>query len=78
MNIEPVSSRKLEIRPLSSAVKNVSGIHVNVCRDVENLKFHTKGVNESASALVFNNETEAMSLKICQLGIFEIGENSTK
>lgn len=38
MNIAPVSSRKLEMRPLNKAVKNVSGIHVNVCRDVENLK----------------------------------------
>lgn len=39
MNIAPVSSRRLEIRPLNNAVKNVSGTHVNVCRDVENLKF---------------------------------------
>lgn len=39
INIAPVSSRKLDIRPLNKAVKNVSGIHVNVWRDVENLKF---------------------------------------
>lgn len=38
MKIAPLSSLKLEIRPLSNAVKNVSGIQVNVCRDVENLE----------------------------------------
>jgi len=38
MNIAPVSSRRLEIRPLKRAVKKESGTHVNVCRDVENLK----------------------------------------
>ena len=31
MKIAPFSSRKLEIRPLSSAVKKVSGIRVRVC-----------------------------------------------
>lgn len=34
----PLSSLKLDMRPLNSAVKNVSGMHVNVWRDVENLK----------------------------------------
>lgn len=34
----PLSSRKLEMRPLSNAVKNVSGMQVSVCRDVENLE----------------------------------------
>lgn len=38
MNIAPLSSLKLDILPLSNAVKNVSGIQVRVCRDVENLK----------------------------------------
>jgi hypothetical protein len=38
MNIAPVSSRKLEIRPLNKAVKKESGTQVNVCREVENLK----------------------------------------
>lgn len=37
MKIAPLSSRKLDMRPLSKAVKNVSGIQVRVCRDVENL-----------------------------------------
>lgn len=34
----PVSSRRLDIRPLNRAVKKESGTQVNVCRDVENLK----------------------------------------
>lgn len=38
IKIAPLSSLKLEIRPLSNAVKNVSGIQVKVCRDVENLQ----------------------------------------
>lgn len=38
MNIAPFSSRNEEIRPLNRAVKNVSGIHVSVWRDVENLE----------------------------------------
>lgn len=38
MNIAPVSSRKLDILPLNRAVKNESGIHVKVWREVENLK----------------------------------------
>lgn len=37
MNIAPLSSRRLEIRPLSKLVKNVSFIRVNVCFEVENL-----------------------------------------
>lgn len=40
MNIAPVSSLKLEIRPLNKAVKKESGTQVNVCRDVENLKYN--------------------------------------
>lgn len=44
MNIAPVSSFKLDIRPLSKAVKNVSGIHVSVCRDVENLLNRMNGI----------------------------------
>lgn len=49
MNIAPLSSRKLDIRPLSRAVKNVSGTHVNVCREVENLDGigSEKGSNEA-------------------------------
>lgn len=38
IKIAPVSSRKLDILPLSKAVKNESGIHVSVWREVENLK----------------------------------------
>lgn len=38
MKMAPLSSRKLEMRPLSNAVKNVSGMQVSVCRDVENLE----------------------------------------
>lgn len=38
IKIAPFSSRKLEMRPLKRAVKNVSGITVKVCRDVEKLK----------------------------------------
>ena len=37
MKIAPVSSRMLEILPLSIAVKKVSCTHVSVWRDVENL-----------------------------------------
>lgn len=37
INIAPVSSLRLEMRPLNRAVKNESGTQVNVCRDVENL-----------------------------------------
>lgn len=37
MNIAPLSSRKLDMRPPNNAVKNVSGTQVKVCRDVENL-----------------------------------------
>lgn len=40
INIAPLSSRKLDMRPLKSAVKNVSGMQVNVWRDVENLKWN--------------------------------------
>lgn len=32
------SSRRLDMRPLSRAVKKVSGIHVSVCLDVEKLQ----------------------------------------
>lgn len=39
MNIAPVSSRTVGILPLRRAVKNVSGTHVKVCHDVENLKY---------------------------------------
>lgn len=38
MKMAPVSSRKLEILPDSSAVKKVSGMQVKVWRDVENLR----------------------------------------
>lgn len=38
MKIAPVSSRRLEMRPLNRAVKKESGTQVNVCREVENLK----------------------------------------
>lgn len=38
INIAPVSSRTVGMRPLSRAVKNVSGTHVRVCHEVENLK----------------------------------------
>lgn len=38
INIAPVSSRTVGILPLRRAVKKVSGTHVNVCHDVENLK----------------------------------------
>lgn len=43
MNIAPLSSRKLDIRPLSNAVKNVSGMPHNVWRDVENLIRRRRG-----------------------------------
>ena len=38
MNIAPDSSLRVEMRPDNNEVKNVSGTHVNVCRDVLNLK----------------------------------------
>jgi len=38
MNMAPISSRKLDILPLRRAVKKESGTHINVWRDVENLK----------------------------------------
>lgn len=38
MNMAPVSSRRLEIRPDNRAVKNVSGMQVKVWREVENLR----------------------------------------
>lgn len=38
IKIAPVSSLTVGIRPLSKAVKNVSGTHVKVCQDVANLK----------------------------------------
>lgn len=37
INIAPFSSLSTDILPLNNAVKNVSGIHVSVCRDVVNL-----------------------------------------
>lgn len=37
MKMAPVSSRRLEMRPPSRAVKNVSGMEVSVWRDVEKL-----------------------------------------
>ena len=33
----PLSSLREEMRPLSSAVKKLSGTHVKVCQEVENL-----------------------------------------
>lgn len=42
MKMAPLSSRNDEIRPLSNAVKNVSGMQVRVWRDVENLKCEQK------------------------------------
>jgi hypothetical protein len=42
MNIAPISSRKLDILPLRRAVKNESGTHINVWREVENLEQSTK------------------------------------
>lgn len=41
MNMSPLSSRSVDMRPLSRAVKKVSGSWVRVCREVENL--HMKG-----------------------------------
>lgn len=38
MKMAPFSSRRLEMRPLRRAVKNVSGINVRVCFEVENLE----------------------------------------
>lgn len=37
MNIAPESSLRVDIRPDSNEVKNVSGTHVSVCLDVLNL-----------------------------------------
>ena len=38
MNIAPDSSRRVDMRPDSNEVKNVSGTHVSVCLDVLNLE----------------------------------------
>lgn len=42
MNIAPESSLRVDMRPDSKEVKNVSGTHVNVCLDVLNLKQKNK------------------------------------
>lgn len=46
MKMAPVSSRRLEIRPDSRAVKNVSGMQVKVWREVENLQYDIRFLEE--------------------------------
>lgn len=53
----PVSSLTVGIRPLSSAVKNVSGTQVSVCHDVENLKVFHQDECDSTTECYNNNNT---------------------
>lgn len=50
MKIAPFSSRRLDILPLKRAVKNVSGMRVRVCFDVENLSENDVVVYETEGA----------------------------
>lgn len=53
MKMAPDSSLKVEIRPDSRDVKNVSGTHVSVCLDVLNLVKEKKSMDYNLTILIF-------------------------